>query len=60
MWLIDSIARLIQQALTKFYAAEDHHQNFIDRNPTQGYIVKFDLPKLAQLRQQFPTLIKKS
>lgn len=46
--------------LTKFYAAEDHHQNFIDRNPTQGYIVKFDLPKLAQLRQQFPTLIKKS
>jgi peptide-methionine (S)-S-oxide reductase len=46
--------------LTKFYAAEDHHQNFIARNPTQGYIVRFDLPKLAQLRQQFPTLIKKS
>jgi peptide-methionine (S)-S-oxide reductase len=46
--------------LTKFYAAEDHHQNFIDRNPTQGYIVRFDLPKLAQLRQQFPTLIKGS
>ncbi|WP_310489717.1 peptide-methionine (S)-S-oxide reductase MsrA [Chamaesiphon sp. VAR_69_metabat_338] len=45
--------------LTKFYAAEDYHQNFIDRNPTQAYIVRFDLPKLAQLRQQFPTLIKK-
>jgi peptide-methionine (S)-S-oxide reductase len=46
--------------LTKFYAAEDYHQNFIVRNPTQAYIVRFDLPKLAQLRQQFPNLIKKS
>jgi peptide-methionine (S)-S-oxide reductase len=46
--------------LTKFYAAEEYHQNFIVRNPTQGYIVRFDLPKLAQLRQQFPNLIKKS
>jgi peptide-methionine (S)-S-oxide reductase len=45
--------------LTKFYAAEDYHQNFIARNPTQSYIVRFDLPKLAQLRQQFPSLIKK-
>jgi peptide-methionine (S)-S-oxide reductase len=46
--------------LNKFYAAEDYHQNFIKRNPTQAYIVRFDLPKLAQLRQQFPSLIKKS
>ena len=46
--------------LVKFYAAEEYHQNFIDRNPTQAYIVRFDLPKLAQLRQQFPDLIKKS
>lgn len=46
--------------LVKFYAAEEYHQNFIDRNPTQAYIVRFDLPKLAQLRQRFPDLIKKS
>ena len=45
--------------LTQFYTAEDSHQNFIDRHPNQAYIVRFDLPKLAQLRQQFPTLIKK-
>ena len=45
--------------LTKFYPAEDYHQNFIERNPTQAYVVRFDLPKLAQLRQQFPDLIKK-
>jgi peptide-methionine (S)-S-oxide reductase len=47
-------------SLTKFYAAEEYHQNFIIRNPTQAYIVRFDLPKLAQLRQRFPDLIKKS
>jgi peptide-methionine (S)-S-oxide reductase len=46
--------------LTKFYAAEDYHQNFIDRNPNQAYVVRHDRPKLAQLRQQFPNLIKKS
>jgi peptide-methionine (S)-S-oxide reductase len=46
--------------LTKFYAAEEYHQNFIARNPTQAYVVRFDLPKLAQLRQQFPTLLKKN
>ena len=45
--------------LVKFYTAEDYHQNFIDRNPTQAYIVRFDLPKLAQLHQQFPNLINK-
>jgi peptide-methionine (S)-S-oxide reductase len=46
--------------LTKFYAAEEYHQNFIARNPNQAYVVRYDLPKLAQLRQQFPSLIKKS
>ncbi|WP_373539282.1 peptide-methionine (S)-S-oxide reductase MsrA [Chamaesiphon sp.] len=46
--------------LTKFYTAEDYHQNFIDRNPTQAYIVRFDLPKLAHLRQNFPELIQKN
>jgi peptide-methionine (S)-S-oxide reductase len=46
--------------LTKFYAAENYHQNFIDHNPNQAYVVRHDRPKLAQLRQQFPNLIKKS
>jgi peptide-methionine (S)-S-oxide reductase len=45
--------------LTKFYPAEDYHQNFIAHNPNYPYVVVHDLPKLAQLRQQFPDLIKK-
>jgi peptide-methionine (S)-S-oxide reductase len=42
--------------LTKFYAAEDHHQNYLALHPYQPYIVMHDKPKLAQLRKQFPWL----
>jgi peptide-methionine (S)-S-oxide reductase len=45
--------------LPAFYAAETDHQDFIDRNPNYPYVVVHDLPKLAQLQQQFPNLIKK-
>ena len=41
-------------ALPAFYAAEAYHQNYLALNPTQPYIVMHDLPKLAQLKQQFP------
>ena len=45
-------------ALTKFYPAEDYHQNFIDRHPNYPYVVIHDRPKIDRLRQQFPNLIK--
>jgi peptide-methionine (S)-S-oxide reductase len=45
-------------SLQGFYAAEDYHQNFIQHNPTYPYVVVNDLPKLAQLKQQFPSLYK--
>ena len=41
-------------ALPAFYAAEAYHQNYLALHPTQPYIVYNDLPKLAQLKQQFP------
>jgi peptide-methionine (S)-S-oxide reductase len=44
--------------LQGFYDAEDYHQNFIQHNPTYPYVVVNDLPKLAQLKQQFPSLYK--
>jgi peptide-methionine (S)-S-oxide reductase len=46
------------ESFSKFYAAEDYHQNFIDRNPNYPYVVINDLPKIAQLHQQFPDLVK--
>lgn len=44
--------------LNSFYAAETEHQNFIVRNPNYPYVVMYDLPKVEQLRKQFPKLYK--
>ena len=42
--------------LTKFFAAEAYHQNYLVRNPTQPYIVIHDMPKLEELKKKFPEL----
>jgi peptide-methionine (S)-S-oxide reductase len=39
-----------------FYPAEKYHQDFLERHPDNPYIVFNDLPKLAELRKQFPAL----
>jgi len=38
-----------------FYAAESYHQDFATLHPQQAYIAHFDLPKLENLKQLFPT-----
>lgn len=46
--------------LEKFYEAETYHQDYLRKNPKDPYIVYHDLPKLENLKKQFPTLyIKK-
>ena len=40
--------------LQGFYAAEDYHQDFLQRNPDHPYIVINDLPKIENLRRVFP------
>jgi peptide-methionine (S)-S-oxide reductase len=45
--------------LRGFYAAEEYHQHFVQRNPSYPYVVFNDLPKLKHLREQFPQLVKK-
>ncbi len=42
--------------LEKFYDAEEYHQNYLVRNPTQPYIVAHDMPKLEALKKKFPDL----
>jgi peptide-methionine (S)-S-oxide reductase len=42
--------------LTQFYAAEDYHQDYLALHPYQPYIVFNDMPKLEQLKKQFPGL----
>lgn len=45
-------------ALKTFHEAEDYHQDYAARHPEQPYIVMHDLPKLENLRKQFPGLVK--
>ncbi len=42
--------------LKAFYAAEAYHQDYLAHHPDQPYIVYNDLPKIANLKQQFPKL----
>ena len=42
--------------LPAFYPAESYHQNYLALHRGEPYIVYNDLPKLAQLKQQFPDL----
>jgi peptide-methionine (S)-S-oxide reductase len=44
--------------LKAFYPAEDYHQDYLRNNPTQPYIVMWDLPKLAALQRQYPQLVR--
>ena len=44
------------EALKAFYEAEAYHQDYAVHHPNQPYIVIHDLPKVANLRRQFPEL----
>jgi peptide-methionine (S)-S-oxide reductase len=43
-------------SLPAFYPAEAYHQNYAALHPTQPYIVIHDLPKVSNLKEQFPAL----
>lgn len=45
-------------ALSNYSAAEDYHQDFFARNPTQGYCMAVAAPKVAKFRQTFSRLQK--
>jgi peptide-methionine (S)-S-oxide reductase len=39
--------------LGEFYDAEDYHQDFFAKNPTQGYCLAVAVPKVAKVRKSF-------
>jgi peptide-methionine (S)-S-oxide reductase len=47
------------EPLTDFYEAEDYHQDYAARNPSQPYIVHVSTPKVKKLRQSFGNMLKK-
>ena len=40
--------------LVAFYPAEGYHQDYLTIHPDSGYIARFDLPKIANLKATFP------
>lgn len=44
--------------LDTFYAAEQYHQNYYERNPGQGYCRAVIAPKVAKLRQRYTEKLK--
>jgi peptide-methionine (S)-S-oxide reductase len=51
----DAIVTVIS-AGNSFYEAEAYHQDYAVHHPNEPYIVINDLPKVANLRKQFPSL----
>ena len=43
---------------TKFYIAEDYHQNFERRNPNHPYVRSVSIPRLNNFKRKFPELLK--
>ena len=46
------------EPLTTFYPAEAYHQNYVCRNPMQGYVQGVALPKVEKLRSKFADSLK--
>lgn len=42
----------------KFWVAENYHQNFIAKNPYQGYVQAVSIPAIKKFQHEYPELIK--
>jgi len=44
--------------LKAFYLAEEHHQNFCNRNPRNPYVLGVAMPKVEKVKEKVPELAK--
>lgn len=53
-------ARIVTEVapLAHYFAAEDYHQDFFEKNPHQGYCMAVAAPKVAKFRKTFRDLAK--
>jgi peptide-methionine (S)-S-oxide reductase len=50
------IVTVVQPLNGDFYTAEDYHQDYLNKHPTQPYIVYNDIPKVEALKSSLPDL----
>ena len=43
---------------TKFWEAEDYHQNYIEHNPGSSYVQYVSIPEIKEFQKDYPQLIK--
>jgi peptide-methionine (S)-S-oxide reductase len=48
------------EPLEQFFEAEDYHQSFVARNPSQPYVAAVAMPKVKKLEKAFGDRLKKS
>lgn len=46
------------EPLTKFYKAEEYHQDYEEKNPNQPYIRSVSIPRLNRFKEKYPELLK--
>lgn len=56
-WWPGEIATAVEP-LGEVYPAEDHHQDFFAKNPTQGYCLAVAVPKVNKVRAAFSTYLR--
>lgn len=52
------VVTTMEEAST-FYRAEEYHQDFFTKNPTQGYCLAVAVPKVSKVRAGFSEYIKR-
>jgi peptide-methionine (S)-S-oxide reductase len=48
------------EPLEQFFEAEDYHQSFVARNPSQPYVAAVAMPKVKKLEKNFAGRLKKN
>ena len=43
---------------TKFWQAEDYHQDYISHNPDGGYVQNVSIPEIRKFQKQYPDMVK--
>jgi peptide-methionine (S)-S-oxide reductase len=43
---------------TKFWVAEDYHQDYIAHNPDGGYVQNVSIPEIRHFQKEYPELVK--